>query len=79
MRMGYKDGTSLSVMTGVSAGVTEAFIVASFELVKIRLQNKANVCFVFTAGLLIRRPESTRIPWTVFKRSSGKKVRPLLV
>lgn len=30
-------------MTGVSAGITEAFIVSSFELVKIRLQDKANV------------------------------------
>ncbi|KAJ1981322.1 hypothetical protein H4R33_005272 [Dimargaris cristalligena] len=30
----------LSVLTGVSAGVTEAFLVVSFELVKIRLQDK---------------------------------------
>lgn len=32
----------LSVLTGVSAGITEAFVVVSFELVKIRMQNKAN-------------------------------------
>lgn len=32
----------LSVLTGVSAGITEAFVVVSFELVKIRMQDKAN-------------------------------------
>ncbi|KAI8869485.1 mitochondrial 2-oxoglutarate/2-oxoadipate transporter-like protein [Ramicandelaber brevisporus] len=32
----------LSILTGVSAGVTEAFVVTPFELVKIRLQDKAN-------------------------------------
>lgn len=32
----------LSVATGVSAGITEAFVVVSFELVKIRMQDKAN-------------------------------------
>jgi solute carrier family 25 2-oxodicarboxylate transporter 21 len=34
----------LSIATGVSAGLTEAFVVVSFEMVKIRMQNKANVC-----------------------------------
>ena len=29
---------SLSVLTGATAGVTEAFVVVPFELVKIRLQ-----------------------------------------
>jgi solute carrier family 25 2-oxodicarboxylate transporter 21 len=33
---------SLSVATGVSAGITEAFVVVSFELVKIRMQDAAN-------------------------------------
>lgn len=33
----------LSVATGVSAGVTEAFVVVSFELVKIRMQDRASV------------------------------------
>ncbi|KAK9766398.1 hypothetical protein K7432_004537 [Basidiobolus ranarum] len=33
---------SLSILTGVSAGVTEAFLVVSFELVKIRLQDKSS-------------------------------------
>jgi solute carrier family 25 2-oxodicarboxylate transporter 21 len=33
---------SLSVLTGASAGATEAFIVVPFELVKIRLQDKAS-------------------------------------
>lgn len=32
----------LSVLTGVSAGITEAFVVVSFELVKIRMQDKSN-------------------------------------
>jgi solute carrier family 25 (mitochondrial 2-oxodicarboxylate transporter), member 21 len=32
----------LSIATGVSAGITEAFVVVSFELVKIRMQDKAN-------------------------------------
>ncbi|RUS31319.1 mitochondrial carrier domain-containing protein [Jimgerdemannia flammicorona] len=34
---------SLSILTGVSAGVTEALVIVPFELVKIRLQDKANV------------------------------------
>ncbi|RUS22251.1 hypothetical protein BC937DRAFT_89883 [Endogone sp. FLAS-F59071] len=33
----------LSILTGVSAGVTEALVIVPFELVKIRLQDKANV------------------------------------
>eukprot|EP01031_Cornospumella_fuschlensis_P036436 gene36436-44199_t len=33
---------ALSVATGVSTGLTEAFVVVSFELVKIRMQDKAN-------------------------------------
>ena len=33
---------SLSIATGVSAGITEAFVVVSFELVKIRMQDRAN-------------------------------------
>lgn len=32
----------LSVLTGVSAGITEAFVVVSFELVKIRMQDRNN-------------------------------------
>lgn len=32
----------LSVLTGMSAGATEAFVVVPFELVKIRLQDKAS-------------------------------------
>src|SRR6478735_9403746 len=34
---------SLSVLTGVSAGLTEAVIIVPFELVKVRMQDKANV------------------------------------
>ncbi|RCI15792.1 hypothetical protein L249_3310 [Ophiocordyceps polyrhachis-furcata BCC 54312] len=33
---------SLSVLTGASAGATESFVVVPFELVKIRLQDKAS-------------------------------------
>jgi len=41
-RFGMKDGQGLSILTGVSAGATEAVVVTSFELVKIRMQDKAN-------------------------------------
>ncbi|KAK3332175.1 mitochondrial carrier domain-containing protein [Cercophora scortea] len=37
-----KMNQSLSVLTGASAGATEAFVVVPFELVKIRLQDKAS-------------------------------------
>ncbi|ORY57569.1 mitochondrial carrier domain-containing protein [Pseudomassariella vexata] len=37
-----KMNQSLSILTGASAGATEAFIVVPFELVKIRLQDKAS-------------------------------------
>lgn len=54
----------LSIATGVSAGMTEAFVVVSFELVKIRMQDKANVfgnrIYRF---LFFIRLESTRTPW----------------
>lgn len=33
----------LAIATGVSAGVTEAVLIVPFELVKIRMQDKANV------------------------------------
>lgn len=32
----------LSILTGATAGATEAFVVVPFELVKIRLQDKAS-------------------------------------
>ena len=41
--MGWKDGQALSIATGVSAGITEATIVSTPDLIKIRLQDKANV------------------------------------
>ncbi|ORE11525.1 mitochondrial carrier [Rhizopus microsporus var. microsporus] len=34
---------TLSIMTGVSAGMTEAVIIVPFELVKVRMQDKANL------------------------------------
>ncbi|KAI2628566.1 mitochondrial carrier [Hypoxylon sp. NC1633] len=37
-----KMNQSLSVLTGASAGATESFVVVPFELVKIRLQDKAS-------------------------------------
>lgn len=36
-----KMNQSLSILTGASAGATEAFVVVPFELVKIRMQDKA--------------------------------------
>ncbi|KAI1848895.1 hypothetical protein JX265_001226 [Neoarthrinium moseri] len=40
---GYENMTQgLSILTGASAGATESFVVVPFELVKIRLQNKAS-------------------------------------
>lgn len=36
-----KMNQSLSILTGASAGATESFVVVPFELVKIRLQDKA--------------------------------------
>lgn len=58
-----KENQLLSVLTGASAGATEAFVVVPFELVKIRLQDRASAgrykgmvdCFVKTVraeGLL---------------------------
>ena len=37
-----KMNQSLSILTGATAGATEAFVVVPFELVKIRLQDKAS-------------------------------------
>jgi len=37
-----KMNQQLSILTGASAGATEAFVVVPFELVKIRLQDRAN-------------------------------------
>ncbi|KAI0845814.1 mitochondrial 2-oxodicarboxylate carrier 1 [Daldinia vernicosa] len=37
-----KMNQSLSILTGASAGATESFVVVPFELVKIRLQDKAS-------------------------------------
>ncbi|GAN06623.1 mitochondrial 2-oxodicarboxylate carrier protein [Mucor ambiguus] len=34
---------SLSVLTGVSAGITEAFLIVPFELIKVRMQDKRNL------------------------------------
>jgi solute carrier family 25 2-oxodicarboxylate transporter 21 len=38
-----KMNQSLSILTGASAGATEAFVVVPFELVKIRLQGNSNI------------------------------------
>ncbi|KAJ3115490.1 hypothetical protein HDU96_000586 [Phlyctochytrium bullatum] len=40
--MGVKDAQLLSILTGISAGATESLVVVSPDLVKIRLQDKAN-------------------------------------
>jgi solute carrier family 25 2-oxodicarboxylate transporter 21 len=41
--LGLRDGNRLAIMTGVSAGLTEALIVATPELIKIRMQDKSNL------------------------------------
>ncbi|KAI9101971.1 mitochondrial carrier domain-containing protein [Phlyctochytrium arcticum] len=41
-KFGFKDSQPLAVLTGVSAGATEAVVVVSFDLIKIRLQDKNN-------------------------------------
>lgn len=43
-----KMNQSLSILTGASAGATEAFVVVPFELVKIRLQGKLNARAITT-------------------------------
>ena len=40
---GVKDSQLLSIYTGMAAGATESLVVVSPDLVKIRLQDKANV------------------------------------
>ncbi|KAI8812517.1 mitochondrial carrier domain-containing protein [Cladochytrium replicatum] len=40
--MGVKDGPMMGVYTGIGAGITEAYVVVSFELVKIRLQDRSS-------------------------------------
>jgi solute carrier family 25 2-oxodicarboxylate transporter 21 len=40
---GLSESKALSVLTGMSAGVTEAVIVATPDLIKIRMQDKRNV------------------------------------
>ncbi|KAJ3209438.1 hypothetical protein HDU67_006197 [Dinochytrium kinnereticum] len=40
--MGIKDAQLLSILTGISAGATESLVVVAPDLVKIRLQDKAN-------------------------------------
>ena len=39
-------GQSLSILAGVMAGVTEAFVIVPFELVKIRMQDKNSVLVI---------------------------------
>ncbi|KAI8826884.1 mitochondrial carrier domain-containing protein [Fimicolochytrium jonesii] len=41
-KFGWQSGSQLAVLTGVSAGITEAFIVATPELIKIRMQDNRN-------------------------------------
>jgi solute carrier family 25 2-oxodicarboxylate transporter 21 len=45
--LGFEKVTQgLSILTGVSAGITEAFLIVPFELVKVRMQDKANVSMI---------------------------------
>jgi solute carrier family 25 2-oxodicarboxylate transporter 21 len=52
-----KMNQSLSILTGASAGATEAIVVVPFELVKIRLQGKN-----FRRGATLRRHSLHRNP-----------------
>ncbi|KAI9006697.1 mitochondrial carrier domain-containing protein [Phycomyces nitens] len=70
----------LAVMTGVSAGITEAFLIVPFELVKIRMQDKANVSFPFFFCVrgIIREPNKVLllipfaiIVWTQVGKYNG--------
>lgn len=47
----------LSILTGVSAGLTEALVVVSFELVKIRMQDRRN------AGLYLNTMDCVKKVW----------------
>lgn len=64
----------LAIATGISAGVTEACIIVPFELVKIRMQDKANVSkilslsFSISKVLLLYRLRNIRAPWTLYAR-----------
>ena len=46
---------SLAIATGVSAGVTEALIIVPFELVKIRMQDKANAALYNSTSDALRK------------------------
>jgi len=39
---------SLSILTGISAGVTEGVVIVPFDLIKVRLQDPASVCIAFS-------------------------------
>lgn len=57
----------LSIATGVSAGITEAFVVVSFELVKIRMQDKANAGKYLNTFDCIKKILKQEGPFAFFK------------
>ena len=55
-----KMNQSLSIITGASAGATEAFVVVPFELVKIRLQGELRAFEAFVQRRRKRRAKGER-------------------
>lgn len=54
-----KMNQSLSIITGASAGATEAFVVVPFELVKIRLQGESRAFDVLAQSRRSRRARAS--------------------
>jgi hypothetical protein len=63
---------SLSVLTGISAGITEACLIVPFELIKVRMQDKSNVS-------TITKREREREFLTIDPSSVNTMVPPILL
>lgn len=53
-QFGFTDGIPLSMLTGMSAGITEAMIVSGPDLLKIRMQDKRNAGLYKNSGDVVR-------------------------
>lgn len=67
---------SLSVLTGVSAGITEACLIVPFELVKVRMQDKSNVRKMSNINkmLIIYSLVNIMVLWTRLEKLFQQKV-----
>ncbi|KAJ3302272.1 hypothetical protein HDV03_005211 [Kappamyces sp. JEL0829] len=54
-QFGFKDGVLFSMLTGSSAGVTEALIVSAPDLLKIRMQDKRNAGLYKSTGDVVKK------------------------